>query len=164
MEGLPEGCVATILAHTTPKDACRLSLVSKIFRSAAESDAAWERFLPPNYNSQDFVPLHYTSKKFPKVAQLKGTCWLEIRGVINTRALSPNTQYVAYLVYKMIDAHGFRYCPVKLSVNFLGFSTKNVCLDPNREAQTTESWDCNFQIREVMGGWRLRWGSSSIQA
>jgi len=45
-EGLPEGCIADILSCTTPTDACRLSLVSKLFHSAAESDALWERFLP----------------------------------------------------------------------------------------------------------------------
>lgn len=46
---LPEGCIATALSLTTPNDACRLSLVSTTFRSAAESDAVWERFLPPDY-------------------------------------------------------------------------------------------------------------------
>ncbi|CAI9764293.1 unnamed protein product [Fraxinus pennsylvanica] len=46
---LPEGCIATALSLTTPKDACRLSMVSTTFRSAAESDAVWERFLPPDY-------------------------------------------------------------------------------------------------------------------
>ncbi|KAL5540589.1 hypothetical protein UlMin_043538 [Ulmus minor] len=48
---LPEGCIATIISFTTPRDACRLCLVSPIFRSAAESDAVWERFLPPDYSS-----------------------------------------------------------------------------------------------------------------
>ncbi|KAL5566772.1 hypothetical protein UlMin_029936 [Ulmus minor] len=48
---LPEGCIATIISFTTPRDACRLCLVSHIFRSAAESNAVWERFLPPDYSS-----------------------------------------------------------------------------------------------------------------
>ncbi|KAJ8558462.1 hypothetical protein K7X08_005228 [Anisodus acutangulus] len=46
---LPEGCIANALSLTSPKDACRLSLVASTFRSAAESDAVWERFLPPDY-------------------------------------------------------------------------------------------------------------------
>lgn len=46
---LPEGCLANALSLTSPKDACRLSLVASTFRSAAESDAVWERFLPPDY-------------------------------------------------------------------------------------------------------------------
>ncbi|KAM3290015.1 F-box protein PP2-B10 [Capsicum chacoense] len=48
-EELPEGCIANALSLTSPKDACRLSLVASTFRSAAESDAVWERFLPPDY-------------------------------------------------------------------------------------------------------------------
>jgi hypothetical protein len=43
---LPEGCIAAILSRTSPIDACRLSLVSKTFRSAADSDAVWNQFLP----------------------------------------------------------------------------------------------------------------------
>ncbi|MCD9638068.1 hypothetical protein HAX54_021773 [Datura stramonium] len=46
---LPEGCIANALSLTSPKDACRLSLVASTFRSAAESDVVWERFLPPDY-------------------------------------------------------------------------------------------------------------------
>jgi len=64
-EGLPEGCIADILSRTTPADACRLSLVSKLFHSAAESDALWERFLPSDYRSiisQCMFP-DYPSKK-----------------------------------------------------------------------------------------------------
>ncbi|KAJ0014654.1 hypothetical protein Pint_21394 [Pistacia integerrima] len=51
MSLLPEGCIANVISCTTPRDACRLSLVSSIFKSAAESDAVWERFLPPEYQS-----------------------------------------------------------------------------------------------------------------
>ncbi|KAL2468557.1 F-box protein [Forsythia ovata] len=46
---LPEGCIANALSLTSPKDACRLSSVTSTFRSAAESDAVWERFLQPDY-------------------------------------------------------------------------------------------------------------------
>ncbi|CAA3000095.1 F-box PP2-B10-like [Olea europaea subsp. europaea] len=46
---LPEGCIANALSLTSPKDACRLSLVASTFRSAADSDVVWERFLPPDY-------------------------------------------------------------------------------------------------------------------
>ncbi|OIT39799.1 PREDICTED: F-box protein PP2-B10-like [Nicotiana attenuata] len=66
---LPEGCIANALSLTSPKDACRLSLVDSTFRSAAESDAVWERFLPPDYgdiisrsiNGPDSLPV--ASKK-----------------------------------------------------------------------------------------------------
>lgn len=46
---LPEGCIANVLSLTCPRDASRLSLVASVFRSAAESDAVWDRFLPPDY-------------------------------------------------------------------------------------------------------------------
>ncbi|XP_071691220.1 putative F-box protein PP2-B12 [Rutidosis leptorrhynchoides] len=46
---LPEGFVAKALSLTSPKDACRLSLVCSVFRSAAEWDAVWESFLPVDY-------------------------------------------------------------------------------------------------------------------
>ncbi|MCI49645.1 F-box protein, partial [Trifolium medium] len=53
----------------------------------------------------------------------------------NTIALSPNTQYAVYVVFKIIDAWGFSDCPVELSVGVEGghCSTKIVCLDPNVE-------------------------------
>jgi hypothetical protein len=46
---LPEGCIANVLSLMNLKGAYRLSLVHSTFRSAAESDAIWERFLQPDY-------------------------------------------------------------------------------------------------------------------
>ncbi|KAA0051432.1 F-box protein PP2-B10-like [Cucumis melo var. makuwa] len=46
---LPEGCIAHILSFTSPQDVCRSASVSTTFRSAADSDALWDRFLPPDY-------------------------------------------------------------------------------------------------------------------
>ncbi|TKY52052.1 F-box protein PP2-B10 [Spatholobus suberectus] len=73
--------------------------------------------------------------RFREVAKLRNVCWLEIRGGISSLALSPNTRYAAYLVFKMINAYGFRNRPVELSVNIFGDqgSTKTVCLDPEVE-------------------------------
>lgn len=66
MRGLPEGCISHILSLTSPRDACRCSLVSTKFRSAAESDTVWEGFLP--WRFKDFIscsvsPLLFSSKK-----------------------------------------------------------------------------------------------------
>ncbi|GAU20602.1 hypothetical protein TSUD_33380 [Trifolium subterraneum] len=76
-----------------------------------------------------------SDSRFPEVAKLNHVWWLEIRGMINTHALSPNTRYGVYLVFKMIDARGFEYIPVHLSVCVEGgnSSTKIVCLDPKVE-------------------------------
>ncbi|CAD6249021.1 unnamed protein product [Miscanthus lutarioriparius] len=46
---LPEECVAYAISLTTPGDACHSSVVSPTFRAAADSDAVWARFLPPDH-------------------------------------------------------------------------------------------------------------------
>jgi hypothetical protein len=58
---LPEGCIAAILSHTTPVDACRFSLISKTFCSAADSNAVWNRFLPSDPNFIDSIISHSPS-------------------------------------------------------------------------------------------------------
>ena len=61
---LPEGCIANLLSLTTPRDACRSSLVSSSFRSASESDVVWERFLPIETEYMEaIVSLSFSSKK-----------------------------------------------------------------------------------------------------
>uniref|UniRef100_A0A2N9H321 F-box domain-containing protein n=1 Tax=Fagus sylvatica TaxID=28930 RepID=A0A2N9H321_FAGSY len=63
---LPEDCVCTILSFTSPTDTFRSSMVSSTFRSAAESDFVWERFLPADYKdvvSRLDTPLTYTAMK-----------------------------------------------------------------------------------------------------
>ncbi|PON63761.1 F-box domain containing protein [Parasponia andersonii] len=37
------------MSLTSPRDACRSSVVSPLFRSVADSVAVWEKFLPPDY-------------------------------------------------------------------------------------------------------------------
>ncbi|KAK0582742.1 hypothetical protein LWI29_029048 [Acer saccharum] len=51
MLALPEGCIAAIISFTTPRDACQLACVSTTFKSAADSNVVWDRFLPPEYSS-----------------------------------------------------------------------------------------------------------------
>ncbi|XP_074352859.1 putative F-box protein PP2-B12 [Apium graveolens] len=47
MNALPQKLIEEIVSRTSPGDACgSLSLVSKKFRSAANSDHVWQRFLP----------------------------------------------------------------------------------------------------------------------
>lgn len=63
---LPEGCIANVLSFTSPLAACRLSIVSPLFRSAAETDALCERFLPRDHQSilsESDSPLLISSKK-----------------------------------------------------------------------------------------------------
>lgn len=63
---IPEECVAMMVSLTSPRDACRLSAVSSTFRSAAESDIVWSRFLPSDYLSllsRAVHPVTYASKR-----------------------------------------------------------------------------------------------------
>ena len=67
---LPEGCISNIVSLTSPKDACTACVVSPIFRAAAESNAVWERFLPPDYQAiiarsslTSLDSLNFSSKK-----------------------------------------------------------------------------------------------------
>ncbi|GAU50095.1 hypothetical protein TSUD_28830 [Trifolium subterraneum] len=159
IQDLPEDCIADILSRTTPVDTCRFSVISKTFRSAADSDVVWNRFLPSNSNLIDSIisrspsltniptkkALYLALSDRPVIMghdSLKllsfvnrDVCWLEIRGMIKTIVLSPNTQYAAYVVFKLIESRGFQDGPVELSVVAEGghSRTRDVCLDPNVE-------------------------------
>ncbi|KAH7521802.1 hypothetical protein FEM48_Zijuj07G0070900 [Ziziphus jujuba var. spinosa] len=47
---LPEVCISHRISLTSPRDACRSSLVSSRFRSAVNSDVVWSKFLPHDYH------------------------------------------------------------------------------------------------------------------
>ncbi|KAH9689533.1 F-box protein PP2-B15 [Citrus sinensis] len=190
---LPEDCFAHILSYTSPRDACRLSLVSSTVRFAADSDNVWQKFLPVDYQeilSRLVLPLVYISKKelfmrlcspvlidqgggtnmkfslkfifvpppvdsnsaleiaafarinffsqnnslwprsstsassrkmktliFTEVAELRTISWLQITGKINTKTISPKTQYAAYLIVKFAErAFGLDSLPSEVSL------------------------------------------------
>ncbi|XP_050373832.1 putative F-box protein PP2-B12 [Argentina anserina] len=46
---LPVECISLIISFTSPRDACRSSVVSPVLRIAGDSDFVWERFLPRDY-------------------------------------------------------------------------------------------------------------------
>ncbi|XP_043722219.1 putative F-box protein PP2-B12 isoform X1 [Telopea speciosissima] len=209
LQSLPEGCVSNILSLTSPSDACRSSVVSSIFRSAANSDSVWEKFLPsdihkilsssvspsslPNFSSKKDLFLYlcdnpllidngsktfalekWSGKKcymigakqlfiacvdtpwfwkwsplpesrFSEVAKLLRVCWLEIRGKMETRLLSPNTMYGAYIVLKFTDkAYGFEDLLAEVSVKLASGDggaeegeVKSVYLDPRSVPSNT---------------------------
>lgn len=63
---LPEDCISTIICLTSPPDALKLSLVSSIFRSAAELDCVWDAFLPSDWQNiatKSVTPLKFSSKR-----------------------------------------------------------------------------------------------------
>jgi len=104
------------------------------------------------------INTRFVLDRFPKVAKLLHVRWLEIHGKINTCALSPNTRYAAYLVFKMIDASGFENHPVDLLVGVEGShgSTKIVSLDPsfvlrNKELLWLRLSGTNMSHNKVVG-------------
>ncbi|XP_047250919.1 putative F-box protein PP2-B12 isoform X2 [Capsicum annuum] len=58
--------------------------------------------------------------RFPEVVKLRRVWWLEIRGTIRVGVLSPRTSYVAYIVYKLKNDHGFHFRPSEVSVGVCG--------------------------------------------
>ncbi|XP_022728647.1 putative F-box protein PP2-B12 [Durio zibethinus] len=77
--------------------------------------------------------ISHPESRFKEVAKLNYVWWLEIRGKISTSKLSLDTNYAAYLVFKMgIGAFGFEYHPAKVELT-LGVDEicrKYVLLDP----------------------------------
>ncbi|XAR52661.1 hypothetical protein NMG60_11020843 [Bertholletia excelsa] len=181
LEDLPGDCMVQILCLTSPRDACRSSLISRAVHAVAESDLLWESFLPPDYQeilSRLVTPVAFRSKKelflrlctprltdggrksfsierrtgkkcymlsarslsitwssnslywcwkpfarsrFGEAAELVTVSWLEIRGKLNTRLLSPRTAYAAYLIADVADrAYGLDSLPSEVSVEVGG--------------------------------------------
>lgn len=63
---LPEECLSHVLSLTSPRDACRSAAVSPAFRTAADSDAVWRRFLPSDHReivSRAVDPMVHASLK-----------------------------------------------------------------------------------------------------
>ncbi|MQM16566.1 hypothetical protein Taro_049525 [Colocasia esculenta] len=75
-----------------------------------------------------------------KAAELVDVCWLEIRGKIDCRLLSQNTNYVAYLIFKLKeDSRGLGYdgeASLKVGAHTSGGV---VCLQPQQQRRE-EQW------------------------
>ncbi|CAH9085084.1 unnamed protein product [Cuscuta epithymum] len=63
---LPEGCISEIVSFTSPADASALSVISKRFKSATESDTVWGKFLPSDIDeiiSKSSTPFDFPHTK-----------------------------------------------------------------------------------------------------
>ncbi|KQK01301.1 putative F-box protein PP2-B12 [Brachypodium distachyon] len=84
-----------------------------------------------------WIPL--TDSRFSEGAQLLDVCWLEIRGKIQSKMLSENSTYAAYLVYKIDTEFYGLDSPVQEASVSIGETklTRRVCLqdydDEDRE-------------------------------
>lgn len=220
---LPEGCISEILSLTSPGDASRASAISVGFKLAADSDAVWQRFLPPDYPeiiARSVSPVVFDTKKelyfllcdspilidggkllfwlaklsgkkcymmgakelsiawdddrrywewrpipesrFSQVAVLNYVFWLEVRGKVEARMLSPETTYTAYLVFRLDAESSGLDALAKASVRFLHETeqsveaeTSNVCLEtPSRRSNWFGSvQECDRLPKNRMDGW-----------
>ncbi|XVF69559.1 hypothetical protein PTKIN_Ptkin11bG0091100 [Pterospermum kingtungense] len=88
--------------------------------------------------------ISHPESRFEEVAKLKHVSWLEIHGKISTSKLSLDTNYAAYLVYKLSEeAFGFDCDPVEVSLT-LGVDkicTNFVVLDNIIEKRSRRRYD-----------------------
>ncbi|XP_009761303.1 F-box protein PP2-B15-like [Nicotiana tabacum] len=93
----------------------RISCKKCYILSARELSIAWST-----------NPLYWCWKpllrsRFPEGVELIMVCWLEIKGTINTRMLSPRTTYGAYLIVNLAGrAFGLESLPSEVSVKVGG--------------------------------------------
>ncbi|CAL5397274.1 unnamed protein product [Camellia sinensis] len=91
-------------------------------------------------------PLYWSWKpllqsRFAEVVELISIWWLEINAKINTRMLSPNTSYKAYLIVKFANrAYGLDSLHSKVSVEVSNYRTNRTIYlrHPDRKIQLSE--------------------------
>ncbi|KAL2325285.1 hypothetical protein Fmac_024343 [Flemingia macrophylla] len=154
LNNLPEGCIANILSFTCPRDVCRLSLLSSAFRSAAESDAVWNTFLPSDYHtlpsqsdalslpSKKDLYLHLCQKpllidgakksfQLDKVYGKNATCYQpELSSLFGEILQGIGGGFL----FQIPGTYGFDYQPVEVSIGIAGGDTskRTVFLDAER--------------------------------
>ncbi|KAI7747558.1 hypothetical protein M8C21_012070 [Ambrosia artemisiifolia] len=83
-----------------------------------------------------------SESRFKEVTELISVCSLEVSGNVNSSILSPNTTYVAHLVFMTTsEAYGFEYRPVE------------VCIGPYEDNKKTRMV---YLDPEAQSRWRLR--------
>ncbi|KAG8072876.1 hypothetical protein GUJ93_ZPchr0006g41000 [Zizania palustris] len=88
-----------------------------------------------------WIPL--TNSRFAEGAKLKSVCWLEIRGKINTKMLSPNSTYAAYMVFKLAEeSYGLDHPLQEALVSLGGMeSRRKVCVQSDNNEDGVQSDD-----------------------
>ncbi|KAL3645565.1 hypothetical protein CASFOL_010745 [Castilleja foliolosa] len=113
---------------STNKKCCMLS--------ARELSIAWSR----DHVCWSWKPL--LGSRFPEVAELIMVSWLEIRGKLNTRMLSPNTTYIAFIILQLRDrAFGLDKAPFEISIEIGDYKTQKTLfleLDNKRDSKAQD--------------------------
>ncbi|TYK09505.1 F-box protein PP2-B10-like [Cucumis melo var. makuwa] len=102
-------------------------------------------------NSDYWTWEDHPDSRFAEVAVLIYVWWLEIRGRLSCRMLSPKTVYAVYFVFNIEESsyYGFNIDPPDATVGILGHENhpKSVCLDPyldqprQRQRQRRAPWE-----------------------
>ncbi|XP_010425001.1 PREDICTED: putative F-box protein PP2-B6 [Camelina sativa] len=85
-----------------------------------------------DYPSNTYMTGNKPIYRFQKIPELLNVCAFEMGGGMNTKILSPGTNYSAYVVYKLrYRRHGLRDLPIQVGVGFKGQEKpKNfICFD-----------------------------------
>ncbi|BAH91933.1 Os02g0813133 [Oryza sativa Japonica Group] len=91
----------------------------------------------PQYWS--WIPL--ADSRFKEGAELLSVCWLEIRGKLPGKKLSQNTNYAAYLVYKIADrSYGLDFPFQEASVSIGGSITARQVKDIENPQKRADGW------------------------
>ncbi|EPS66496.1 hypothetical protein M569_08282 [Genlisea aurea] len=112
--------------------------------------SARELSIPWSSNSLywSWKPLRFS--RFSEAVELRMVCWLEIHGRINTKTLSPNTTYGAYLVIRLTDrAFGLAVEPAEVLVTVGSYESKGfVYIEQNRHKTDEESSSSSGDSKE----------------
>nr|KJB72131.1 hypothetical protein B456_011G160600 [Gossypium raimondii] len=163
---LPDDCISLIISLTSPRDACRMALLSHAFNSIADSNAVWQMFLPLDYihiisNSSSPPSLLSLPKKdlyftlcYHPVLTHNGDMKFQLEKesgkkwyMVGARALS--IQWVdTPRHWTWISLPDSRHTPVELDVSIEGTAAgemRSVILDPPRNMPQ--------QAKERVDGW-----------
>ncbi|CAA7390524.1 unnamed protein product [Spirodela intermedia] len=102
----------------------------------------------PHYWRWTSVP----DSRFSEAAELLNVCWLEIRGKIACRMLSPKTTYVAHLVFKLsVESHGLDYPSQEGSIRAGSrVSSEEVCLHPCTQQRRSSRSNSVVRFRRML--------------
>ncbi|KAF3341142.1 F-box protein [Carex littledalei] len=91
--------------------------------------------------------------RFSECARLNWVCWLDINGKIDNRILTPNTEYAAYLVFKLADGMRGVSCPLQTTIITLAGDIVSEHSVSIWDRPTEEMTDDVRLPRERLDGW-----------
>ena len=126
---LPEGCIAEIVSHTTPLDACRVALVSPAVRSVADSDPVWDKFLPPDYRqliarAVDKKPIHQLLSASPSKKDL----YLSLAHQPLLIDAGDMVCFFLFVIIILVDLFLLVFCAILVTLFRVGIVSDDCCI------------------------------------